>query len=57
MARLGRLGLGRTGFKVALAFCTIMALAVLIPFRLYPSRGFSIGMDHQSVLSGRKHGS
>jgi len=45
MARLGRLGLGRTGFKVALAFCTIMALALLGPFRFYSSREFFVGMD------------
>jgi hypothetical protein len=45
MARLGRLGLGRTAFKVTLAFCTIMALVLLNPFSLAPPRTFFLGMD------------
>ncbi|KEQ81001.1 glycoside hydrolase [Aureobasidium pullulans EXF-150] len=42
MARLGRLGWGRTAFKATLAFCTIMALAFLSPLGSASPRGFSI---------------
>jgi hypothetical protein len=43
MARLGRLGLGRTAFKATLAFCTIMALVWFNPLQFIPSRTYFVG--------------
>jgi hypothetical protein len=43
--------MGRTYFKVALAVCTIMALALLGPLQLLPSREFFIGMDLLIITS------
>lgn len=45
MARLGRLGLGRTAFKATLVFFMIMALIFLGPFRVVFPRALPVGKN------------